>query len=67
MKIELVVDGKITAECTEETQFLAFHAAIYSALSDMQLTLQNERRARAESKMNLLNELVFKTDSKGRN
>lgn len=67
MKIELVVDEKITAECTDETQFLAFQAAVFSALSDMQLTLAAERRARVKSKMDAFNKVFFKTDPKGRN
>lgn len=67
MKIELVVDGKVSAECSDETEHLAFHAAVYSALSDMQKTHLAERRERAKSKMNLLNEVVFKTDPMGRN
>lgn len=67
MKIELVVDEKITAECTDETQFLAFQAAVFSALSDMQIALQAERRARAQSKMASFNEVLFKTDPKGHN
>ncbi|MES0717061.1 hypothetical protein ABUJ46_16200, partial [Enterobacter hormaechei] len=33
MKIELKVDGKTTAECSDESQFLAFNAAVFSALS----------------------------------
>lgn len=67
MKIELVVDGKTTAECSDESQFLAFNAAVFSALSDMQHALQAERRARAKSKMASFNENNFKTDPKGRN
>lgn len=67
MKIELVVNGKITAECSDESEFLAFNAAVFSALSDMQLTLHSERRARSKSKMVAFNEKFFKTDPMGRN
>lgn len=67
MKIELKVDGKTTAECSDESQFLAFNAAVFSALSDMQLTLHAERRARSKSKMAAFNEKFFKTDPTGRN
>lgn len=67
MKIELVVNGKITAECSDESEFLAFNAAVFSALSDMQLTLHSERRARSKSKMAAFNEKFFKTDPMGRN
>lgn len=67
MKIELVVNGQITAECSDESEFLAFNAAVFSALSDMQLTLHSERRARSKSKMAAFNEKFFKTDPTGRN
>lgn len=67
MKIELVVNGKITAECSDESEFLAFNAAVFSALSEMQLTLHSERRASSKSKMAAFNEKFFKTDPTGRN
>ncbi len=67
MKIELVVNGSPTAECNSEAEFLAFQAAVFSALSDMQLTHESERRDRAKSKMAHLNEIVFKTVPKDRN
>ncbi|EMN0592777.1 TPA: hypothetical protein MAQ12_005005 [Klebsiella pneumoniae] len=67
MKIELVVDGCPTAECNSEVEFLAFHAAVFNALSAMQLTHETERRERAKSKMARLNETVFKTAPKDRN
>ncbi|EQB1484613.1 hypothetical protein ACYCEJ_001204 [Enterobacter hormaechei] len=67
MKIELKVDGKTTAECSDESQFLAFNAAVFSALSDMQLALEVERRARAKSKMASFNEKFFKKVPTGHN
>ncbi|HAU4359661.1 hypothetical protein [Klebsiella oxytoca] len=67
MKIELVVDGSPTAECNSEMEFLAFQAAVFNALSAMQLTHEIERRERAKSKMARLNEMVFKTAPKDRN
>lgn len=66
-KIELKVDGKTTAECSDESQFLAFNATVFSALSDMQLALEAERRARAKSKMASFNEKFFKTVPTGHN
>ena len=59
MKIELKVDGK--------SQFLAFNAAGFSALSDMQLALEVERRARSKSKMASFNEKFFKKVPTGHN
>ncbi|EPD5055153.1 MULTISPECIES: hypothetical protein [Enterobacter cloacae complex] len=67
MKIELKVDGKTTAECSDESQFLAFNAAVFSALSDMQLALETERRARAKAKMASFNEKLFKKVPTGHN
>ena len=67
MKIELKVDGKTTAECSDESQFLAFNAAVFSALSDMQLALETERRARAKAKMASFNEKLFKKVPTGNN
>ncbi|WP_404647681.1 hypothetical protein [Raoultella ornithinolytica] len=67
MKIELIVDGRPTAECNSEAEFLAFQAAVFNALSAMQLTHEIERRERAKSKMARLNEMVFKTVPKDRN
>lgn len=67
MKIELVVNGSPAAECNSEAEFLKFQAAVFSALSDMQLTHESERRQRAKSKMAHLNETVFKTVPKDRN
>ncbi len=45
MKIELVVDGCPTAECNSEVEFLAFQAAVFNALSGMQLRHETERRS----------------------
>lgn len=61
MKIELLVDGVVAGDCSCEADFLSFQAAVYSALSEMQSELTSERRARAKSKMALLNEKVFRT------
>ena len=46
---------------------MAFKAAVFNALSAMQLTHEIERRERAKSKMARLNEMVFKTVPKDRN
>lgn len=67
MKIELIVDGSLTAECNSEAEFLKFQAAVFNALYCMQLTHDSERRERAKSKMAHLNETVFKTVPKDRN
>lgn len=61
------MDGCPTAECNSEMEFLAFQAAVFNALSAMQLTHEIERRERAKSKMARLNEMVFKTAPKDRN
>jgi len=61
VKIELLVDGTVKGDCSCEAEFLSFQAAVYSALSEMQEELTSQRRARAKSKMALLNETVFKT------